>query len=419
MAHRWLGALEGYYGPPLGHQARLALMEWLGPRGANVFAYAPKDDPKHRAKWREAYDATEMNAFADLVAKGKETGVAFCYTITPGLDWAEGDEQALIAKLKQFDDIGCEAIGVLWDDIRPGGEDLGASHAIGTAAAAAAYPNIRWWTVTTDYAVTRPTPYLTGFCHALPLDIDVSWTGPSVIPLGVSATEATELSDALGRPLLFWENFPVNDGGMRGCLHLGPYPQRAKELVESSSGVLINTMAQPLASRVGIACAMRYWQDPSSDREAVWREVVGEFNGLEPLARACRSWVDSAGPGEDLLSLDEKSLRVYLEAGCRDGLPDEWLAELEPWLDAWDNEAQVMLYCLDILEKGHRSAGRGLAATELWVRARTRREQTFGIRAAGYPVTEYDGTRVLARKEAAVHGDNLTDRWARRALRDD
>jgi len=419
LAHRWLGALEGYYGPPLGHEARLALMDWLGPRGANVFAYAPKDDPKHRAKWREPYDAAEMAAFAELVAKGKETGVAFCYTITPGLDWTEGDEQALIAKLKQFADIGCEAVGVLWDDIRPGGEDLGASHAKGTAAAAAAYPDIRWWSVTTDYAVTRPTPYLEGFCGALPLDIDVAWTGPSVIPLSVSATEATELGDALGRPLLFWENFPVNDGGMRGCLHLGPYPQRAKELVESSSGVLINTMIQPLASRVGIACALRFWQDPSSDREHVWRDVVAEFDGLEPLARACRSWVDSTGPSEDLASLDDTALRAYLEAGCRKGLPDDWLAELEPWLDAWDNEAQVMTFCLDILEKGHRSAGRGLAAAEMWVRARTRREQTFGIRAAGYPVTSYDGTRVLARKEAAVHGENLTDRLARRALRDE
>ena len=416
---RWLGALEGYYGPPFTHEARLALMDWLGPRGANVFAYAPKDDPKHRAKWREPYDSDEMQQFDELVQKGRDTGVAFCYTITPGLDWAEGDDDALIAKLKQFADIGCEAVGVLWDDIRPGGEDLGASHATGTAAAAAAYPNIRWWTVTTDYAVRIPTPYLEGFCGALPLEVDVAWTGPSVIPLRIDAAEATQLSDALGRPLLLWENFPVNDGGMRGCLHLGPYPYRAPELVEASSGVLINTMIQPLASRVGIGCALRFWQDPSSDREAIWREVVAEFDGLEPLARACRSWVDSPGPSDDLLSLDNAALRTYLEAGCRKGLPDDWLAELEPWLDAWDNEAQVMTFCLDILEKGHRSAGRGLAGAEMWVRARTRREQTFGIRAAGYPVTEYDGTRVLARKEAAVHGENLTDKLARRALRDE
>jgi hypothetical protein len=206
---------------------------------------------------------------------------------------------------------------------------------------------------------------------------------------------------------------------MRGCLHLGPYPPRAPALVESSSGVLINAMIQPLASRVGIACALRFWQDPSEDREQVWREVVAEFEGLEPLALACRSWIDEPGPPAELLALDAKQLRSYLEAGCRKGLPDEWVAELEPWLDAWDNEAQVMLYCLDILEKGHRSAGRGLAAAEMWVRARTRREQTFGIRAAGYPVTEYDGTRVLARREAAVYGDNLTDVWARRALRDE
>jgi hyaluronoglucosaminidase len=396
-------------------------MEWCGPRGANVFAYAPKDDPKHRAKWREPYDSVEMGRFQELVDKGRETGVAFCYTITPGLDWSDGDEQALIAKLRSFADIGCEAIGVLWDDIRPGGEDLGASHARGTAAVAEALPDIRWWTVTTDYAVRRPTPYLESFCKALPPAIDVAWTGPSVVPLRIEASEATELSDALGRPLLLWENFPVNDGGMRGCLHLGPYPSRAPELVESSSGVLINTMSQPHATRVGVACALRFWTDPSSDREQVWRDVVSEFDGLEPLARSCRSWIDSTGPSDELTAMmeaapDDKALREYLEAGCRKGLGDEWLSELEPWLDAWDNEAQVMLLCLDILEKGHRSAGRGLTAAEMWVRARTRREQTFGIRAAGYPVTEHDGTRILTTSEAAVHGENLTDLLARRAL---
>ena len=421
---RWLGALEGYYGPPLTHEARLALMDWLAPRGANVFAYAPKDDPKHRAKWREPYDASEMHRFAELVAKGKATGVAFCYTITPGLDWTDGDHEALIAKLKAFADIDCEAIGVLWDDIRPGGAELGESHARGTAAVAAAFPDIRWWTVTTDYAVTRPTAYLEGFCKALPIDIDVAWTGPSVIPLCVDTKEARGLADALGRPLLFWENFPVNDGGMRGCLHLGPYPERARELVETSSGVLINAMAQPLASRVGLACALRYWTDPSSDREGVWREAVADVPGLAQLARACRSWVDAPGPSEELVAMadaapGDKALREYLEAGCRKDLGDDWLAELEPWLDAWDNEAQTMLLCLDILEKGHRSAGRGLTAAEMWTRARTRREQTFGIRAAGYPITEYDGTRVLARREAAVHGDNLTDLLARRALREE
>src|SRR5438309_8902807 len=103
-------------------------------------------------------------------------------------------------------------------------------------------------------------------------------------------------------------------------------------------------MAQPHASLEGIACTMRYWQDTSSDREQVWRDAVSQFDGLDPLARACRSWVDSTGPSDEFIAMadgapDDRSLREYLEAGCRKGLPDDWLSELEPWLDAWDNEA--------------------------------------------------------------------------------
>ena len=40
----------------------------------------------------------------------------------------------------------------------------------------------------------------------------------------------------LGRKPVFAENFPVNDGGMEGVLHIGPYPER-------SPGVVDETMA--------------------------------------------------------------------------------------------------------------------------------------------------------------------------------
>src|SRR5439155_7255946 len=140
-------------------------------------------------------------------------------------------------------------------------------------------------------------------------------------------------------------------------------------------------------------------------------------------AKASRSWVDSPGPDPELLAWmnaapDDKRLREYLEAGCRAGLSEDVTAELGPWLDAWDLEAQVMLHCLELLERGQRTSRRSFAAGAMWVQARAQAKQTFGIRRALYPVTEQVGDKLRMRPEAAVHDENLTDRLARRVLKD-
>lgn len=420
----WLGALEGYYGPAFGHDARLSLMDWMAPRGFNAFAYAPKDDPFHRSKWRDPYPDETMREFEELVRKGHETGVAFCYTISPGLDWRLGDEDALVRKLRTIADVGCDTFGVLWDDVPPGGGELGESHARGTAAAVDAIGGRRWWTVCTDYAISRPTPYLNAFCATLPQDVAVSWTGPAVTSLTITAQDAATLGDALGRKLLLWENFPVNDALMRDVLHLGPYPERSRDLVDATQGVLLNTMEYALASRVGLACGARFWTDPTTDREQVWTETMDEFPGLAPLAYACSSWASRPGPHQELVDWanaapEDKRLRAFLEGGCRDGLDPALAAQVERWLAAWEVEAQAMLMCLDILERGYRSAARGISGAVMWTNARRQAEQVFGIRNAVYPVTEQSGEYTVARPEAAAFGENLTDMLCRRALRDE
>ena len=420
----WLGALEGYYGPALGHDARLSLMEWMSTKGFNVFAYAPKDDPLHRNKWRDPYPDDAMREFEELARRGRDLGVEFCFTISPGLDWSAGDEHALVRKLRSIAETGCRTFGVLWDDVPPGGADLGESHARGTAAAVEAVGGSRWWTVCTDYAVSRPTQYLSAFCKTLPYEVVVSWTGPAVTSLTITGEDARTLGDALGRKLLLWENFPVNDALMRDVLHLGPYPERSPDLVEETHGVFLNLMEYPLASRVGLACGARFWTDPASDREKVWKEVLREFPGLEQLARACRSWASDPGPDPELLEWvaaapGDTRLRAYLEAGCRDGLDPELGAEVERWLAAWEREAQAMLMALDILERGYRSAARGIGGAVLWTQARQQKEQVFGIRNAVYPVTEQSGEHSVSRPEAAAVGENLTDLLCRRALRDE
>ena len=166
---RWLGAVEGYYGPPLPHQARLDLIAWLGAQGYDCYGYAPKDDPFHRSRWREPYPPDRMAEFAELLAAGQAVGVDVALVVSPGLDWREGDEDALAAQLVSFRDLGGRVLGVAWDDVPPGGSSLGASHARAVARAEEVVgDDVAWITCPTDYSGMDVTPYLRAYVDALP-----------------------------------------------------------------------------------------------------------------------------------------------------------------------------------------------------------------------------------------------------------
>ena len=69
------GVIEGFYGRPWTFAERVDALRFLADVGMNAYVYAPKDDPKHRAAWREPYDAGEMEAFRNLAAVGREVEI--------------------------------------------------------------------------------------------------------------------------------------------------------------------------------------------------------------------------------------------------------------------------------------------------------------------------------------------------------
>lgn len=426
-AHRpWLAALEGYYGPPLSHAERVSLVEWLAAHDYDAYAYSPKDDPFARERWREPYPSDQMQQFAELVAVCEANGMQLGLTMNPGLDWKLDDPSEvdkLTAKLEAWHAIGVRGLAVAWDDVPGEGAAVGASHG---AAVAAAYERIgadglRWFTCPVDYAATTPSTYLQAFADALPSEVDIVWTGPGIVSPTCTGADARGLSEALGRRLLFGENFPVNDGGMAQVLHLGPYPTRDASFVEATSGAVVNFMHRPRASRIGLAVAAKFWRNPSGDRYAAWEEALGEFPGLEPLARACSSWVDNAEPDRRLLewaaSPADGRLEAFLAAGCRDGLEPVLAEEVEPWLVQWEKEAAAMQAALWLLANdGPVSMDEVGAMTLNWHLARSAEPQAFGIRFAYYPVSRRVGDSLYSDPVSVVEGSNLTDRLCRAAL---
>lgn len=410
------------------HAARIETIRWLGARGFNSYAYAPKNDPLHRERWREPYPADGLARFAEMIADGAAVGVSVGMVISPGLDWrGRDDADDLLRKMESFANAGARVLGVAFDDVPPGGADLGASHAAGVADAIARLGDgFRFIVCPTDYATDGVTPYLRTFCDGLPTEVDIMWTGPSIVSPFVDGAMAQRWAKGCGRPPLFAENYPVNDGPMAGVLHVGPYRGRAHDLPGETRGVFFNFMHMPLASRIGLACGARFWQDQTTDPNAAWTDAMSEIAGIEPLARASRSWIGDPGPDAHLAGMVERAIAgdagdatAYVEAGCREGLDPAVAREIEPWLLQWDAETVAWRYALMAMQapESHRLEAI-FAVGEAWARARCARAQLFGIRWAYYPVTERVGDRTVAHRDALIQGENLTDRLCRYVVED-
>lgn len=426
----WLGALEGFYGEPYSDAVRLDLVRFLGTIGATDFGYAPKGDPFQRDRWREPYPEERLAHFRELLALGAEVGVRVGFVISPGLDWAtqttaEQDTASLIAKLQAFYDLGVRGLGIAFDDVPPGGADLGASHAAAVAAAVAALPaDVIWSTCPVDYSASVATEYLTAFVAGLPEQVVFMWTGPGIVAPTIEDADVERLTSALGlapERVVLADNFPVNDGPMAGVLHLGPYPARSANLPATTGGLLLNLMpGYPLASRIGLQAAVEWWRAPQRDRVEIWREVIATVPGIEPLARSCWSWLLDPGPDPTLQAMGLEELGAWLAKGCREGLAPEWVAELEPWLQAWEWEAFAMAFAGYAAMGAMADPGRrvevafGVGEAKRLLRAQT--HQVFGIRYAVYPVTTIVEGQVVAHRSGIVEGKNLTDTICDQAL---
>lgn len=84
--------------------------------------YAPKDDYKHRAYWRDLYTVEEAEQLGGLISAARDCGVTLYYALSPGLDMTYSSQKELSIlkrKLDQVAQCGCKAFALLFDDIEP------------------------------------------------------------------------------------------------------------------------------------------------------------------------------------------------------------------------------------------------------------------------------------------------------------
>ena len=372
------GIVEGFYGTPWSHAARLDAITFLAPRGLNAYVYAPKDDPKHRADWRVPYDAAERARFGELAAHAEAHGARFGFAISPGLDVtyeSAADRAAILAKLQPLLDAGRPVVPAAarrHPDAARARAAPGRARDLAVRAAASARRRLAHAVpdrIRRDAARRRISA---SSAPGLPPEVDVMWTGPTVCSPTLRADDARGWTDALGgHRTIVWDNTPVNDATMTHELHLGPYLGRDPDLVDVVGGVLCNPMTQPRASLVQLATAMEFLRDPDGyDAPAAWARACADVGGerAEPLAVLARACADGPliepgrlelsrlvdeleaaldGPGlgrcGPTLAAELRCARAPARSRSAGAADDELSAELAPWAAAASAHASAGL----------------------------------------------------------------------------
>src|SRR6266516_31077 len=254
------GVIEGFYGQPWSQVERFELFDWMADWGLNTYLYAPKDDLKHRAIWREAYSTSAAEALGDLIQACKKRSIRFIYALSPGLDLRYSNDSELDCLRKRFQQmlaLGCENFALLFDDIpdRMDAEDLKRWGSFASAQCHVVNTLFRW---TREHCpdgrfLFCPTPYCgrmaerkLGGENYLPTlgrellpEIDVFWTGPEIISREITVAHVQELQVILRRKPLIWDNLHANDYDGRRFF-CGPYSGRPLELRGAVAGLLSN-----------------------------------------------------------------------------------------------------------------------------------------------------------------------------------
>jgi protein O-GlcNAcase/histone acetyltransferase len=292
------GVIEGFYGRPWTEAQRIEMMDWIAAAGMNLYVYAPKDDVKLRARWREPYTDTEMAALARLVEAAKARGLTMMAALAPCLDITYSDPAELahlLRRLDQFLSLGLTHFALLYDDIPSQLRPEDAAQFPSFAAAQCHIANAAWAYICakngtrlffcpTEYCGRmaggdpEQSPYLQTLGADLCSNIDICWTGPEIISPEITADSLRKLSNVLRRKPVIWENFHANDYDVRRT-HAGPLGGRESGIRQEIAGFITNPNNEfeanfvPVHTTGTFLTAARYDESQAAEQAGrAWRD---------------------------------------------------------------------------------------------------------------------------------------------------
>ena len=278
------GFIEGYYGNPWSTEDRINLMKWGGYYKLNSYFYAPKNDPKHNAKWRELYTEEELNTLIRPLAEaGNASKCRFVYALHTFMynpvrfdGNYQADLKAVQDKLAQVIEAGVRQVAILADDAgNVGGNNYNKFLTDMTAWLAEmkkTYPDLKQ---TLPFC---PQEYMyngQAYYKNFPENVQVVMTGGRVWG-EVNQNFTNTFTNNAGRGPYMWINWPCTDnskshlimGGYTTFLHPGVDPAKIQ-------GIVLNPMQQSEPSKVAIfgnACySWNIWENADIANKA-WKD---------------------------------------------------------------------------------------------------------------------------------------------------
>ena len=284
-AVRYRGVVEGFYGTPWSHEARLRQLRFYGENKMNTYIYGPKNDPYHSCPgWRKPYPEKESAQIRELVKVATENEVNFVWAIHPGQDikWNDEDRRLLIAKLESMYNLGVRSFAVFFDDISGEGTDPHRQtdllnyidrHFV------KAKPDVTPLVMCpTEYNRSWSNPkgnYLTTLGEKLDPSIQIMWTGDKVVA-DIKEESMAWINARIRRPAYIWWNFPVSDY-VRDHLLLGPVYGNDTHIASAMSGFVTNPMEHAEASKIAIYGVADYaWNPGQYDAQQAWEAAIRE-----------------------------------------------------------------------------------------------------------------------------------------------
>lgn len=280
---RYRGVVEGFYGTPWSHAARLRQLRFYGENKMNTYIYGPKDDPYHSSpNWRLPYPEKEAAQLQELVKVAKGNEVDFVWAIHPGQDikWNQEDRDLLLAKFEKMYALGVRSFAVFFDDISGEGTNPAKQAELLNYIDeyfVKAKPDVTPLVMCpTEYNKSWSDPakgYLTTLGDKLNPSIQIMWTGDRVIS-DITKEGIAWINERIKRPAYIWWNFPVSDY-VRDHLLMGPVYGNDTQIADQMSGFVTNPMEHAEASKIAIYGVASYaWNPEKYDSDKTWKDAI-------------------------------------------------------------------------------------------------------------------------------------------------
>jgi hyaluronoglucosaminidase len=330
------GIVEGFYGRSWPWSARKDYARFLSDLGLNTYLYCPKGDTYLRRRWRDAWPGKEFSALKETGAALSGEGILWGVGLSPFelyLDYGAREREELYSKIQLIAELDAPLLAILFDDM-PGGLDaLAARQAEIVSDIQGWMPNKRLLVCPTYYSFDpvlekhfgdRPAHYWPELGATLPAEVDIFWTGNQVCSPSITSRDLLDITDLLSRPVILWDNYPVNDGAVRSNhLYLQQLHGRDGDIRPLLSGHLCNPMNQAYTSLPALAGLGRLYGEDSGT-EGQLRSMLGE-ELMRCLARDAREFetLGLSGMGADRCSQLAEEYAL---------LPGPAAAEIAGWL---------------------------------------------------------------------------------------